>query len=155
MEPMTSSLELNIFINCVMEWQKISWDEIAVRREDKKAKFIQHLRGETDKYRFVYSDKCNKRVEIESAVMDKLNDPVDCLKFETIWQFCQFVKYAEKTKFYHNDINQNLYVDSDLYDMDSRVFIIKDEHDYQLAFKLEKREGPNKEKIKIINLTVS
>ena len=79
------------------------------------------------------------------------------MSFNDLWEFCQFVKYAEKTLFYQNDPKRLFYVDSNIDDLSARQFMIKDPEDtYQLLFKLEKTNEPiNNEIMRIIRLSVS
>ena len=81
------------------------------------------------------------------------------MSFNDLWEFCQFVKYAEKTLFYQNDPDPQrvFYVDSDIDDLSKRQFAIRDlDNTYQLLFKLEKINEPiHNEIMKIIRLSVS
>lgn len=81
------------------------------------------------------------------------------MSFNDLWEFCQFVKYAEKTLFYQNDSDPQrlFYVDSDIDDLSKRQFAIRDlDNTYQLLFKLEKINEPiHNEIMKIIRLSVS
>ena len=80
----------------------------------------------------------------------------DIVSFNSIWQFCQFVRFAEKVTFYQNIPTNNLYVDSDMLDVKERLFIINNKSlDYQLKFKLEKvNDSITKQECKVITLNV-
>lgn len=57
--------------------------------------------------------------------------------FDQMWEFCQFVKYAEKCIFYVNDANNSFYVDSDMLSEDSATFTLYNPDKYRIKFKLE------------------
>ena len=78
-------------------------------------------------------------------------------EFNTLWTFCQFIRYAEKTIFYVNDnVNGKCYVDSDLLDMTKRRLSIKREN-YDINLFLEKIENPTDKfsPFKVITLEVN
>lgn len=78
----------------------------------------------------------------------------DALSFNSIWQFCQFVRYAEKVIMCDNNPNDYLYVDSDILAPDEREFMIKND-DVSYRFKLNKvRDSVNKKEIKVITINV-
>lgn len=79
------------------------------------------------------------------------------MSFENLWQFCQFVKFAEKVYFYPNDSTNAFYVDTSLFDAEKRVFSINDElGNYQILFKLEKqKEKVTDSELKIIRIVVN
>ena len=63
------------------------------------------------------------------------------LQFYKMWQFCQFVRWAEKIVFYKNTIDKIIYVDSAIDDYDCRLLVYTEE-DFQIKFKLEKVDNP-------------
>lgn len=79
------------------------------------------------------------------------------MKFNDLWEFCQFVKFAEKIIFYVNDPKKQFYVDSNIDDLSKRQFVITDFYNtYQLLFKLEKAENSvNNDILKVIRLSIS
>jgi hypothetical protein len=58
-----------------------------------------------------------------------------------MWQFCQFVRWAEKIVFYKNTVDETIYVDSAIDDYDCRLLVYT-EDDFQIKFKLEKVDNP-------------
>lgn len=53
------------------------------------------------------------RKQIRNFISDNLHEENDTpLAFRTIWEFCDFVRWAEKTIFYHNDLANRVIVDS-------------------------------------------
>ena len=75
--------------------------------------------------------------------------------FEQMWEFAQFVRYAEKCIFYHNDTSSPLMVDSKLDDESERVFAISKD-DYIIAFKLKWiYDTTAKQTLKAINIKVT
>jgi hypothetical protein len=63
------------------------------------------------------------------------------LQFYKMWQFCQFVRWAEKIVFYRNTIDKTIYVDSAIDDYDCRLLVYTAK-DFQIKFKLEKVDNP-------------
>lgn len=63
------------------------------------------------------------------------------LYFNNLWQFCQFIRWAEKVVFYKNDVNNTIYVDSAIDDLDCRLLVYTTK-DFQIKFKLEKVANP-------------
>ena len=63
------------------------------------------------------------------------------LQFYKMWQFCQFVRWAEKIVFYKNTVDETIYVDSAIDDYDCRLLVYTEE-DFQIKFKLEKVDNP-------------
>lgn len=75
------------------------------------------------------------------------------LGFSSLWQFAQFVKYAEKTIFYPNKSNNSLYVSTDMNEVKNRIIILNT--DAKIKLKLEKANDPINDKIyNIINLSI-
>ena len=51
--------------------------------------------------------------KLEEFIRINLNQNVDTpVQFNIIWEFCQFVRWAEKAVFYENDLNNRVIVDS-------------------------------------------
>ena len=88
-------------------------------------------------YPIIYNDRTNTR-----------------RTFEQMWDFCQFVRYAEKVIMYKNTLNNKLYVDSELNDEVTRKFCINYTEDVSIYFILSYKDGPNKERYKTIEITV-
>ena len=66
---------------------------------------------------------------------------INPLYFNNLWQFCQFVRWAEKVVFYRNEAINKLYVDSAIDDVDCRL-IVYSEEDIQIKIKMEKVTNP-------------
>ena len=63
------------------------------------------------------------------------------LTFEELWDFCQFVRYAEKVLFYENVMEENkLFVTSTLSDVKTRKLIIKNDK-VDIIIALEKEDS--------------
>lgn len=75
------------------------------------------------------------------------------LTFEELWDFCQFVRYAEKVLFYENVMEDNrLFVASTLTDVKTRKLIIK--HDkVDISITLEKEDTSDK-LLKILKIEI-
>ena len=79
----------------------------------------------------------------------------DMLTFSSIWQFCQFVRYAEKTIFYPNKLENDFYVDSDMLELQSRKLSIK-LYDTDIKLDLEKiSDNISKHEFKTIKLNIN
>ena len=58
-----------------------------------------------------------------------------------MWQFCQFIRFAEKVFFYHNDIDKCFYVDSEMNDLVKRDFKITDlDNKVDIIVSMEKKK---------------
>jgi len=108
--------------------------------------------------------ECTIRYQIISKEVKKmLNEFIDeeckmedMLAFASLWQFCQFIRYAEKTIFYENTPEQSFYVDSDMFDIKERAFQIKYHDNVEILFKLEKvSDEITKQDFKVITLNVN
>ena len=66
---------------------------------------------------------------------------INPLYFNNLWQFCQFIRWAEKVVFYRNEAINRLYVDSAIDDVDCRL-IVYSEEDIQIKIKMEKVPNP-------------
>lgn len=75
------------------------------------------------------------------------------LTFEQLWDFCQFVRYAEKVLFYENVMEDNkLFVTSTLTDVKTRKLVIK--HDkVDISITLEKEDTSN-DLLKILKIEI-
>ena len=109
----------------------------------------------------------------KKKIMDQFDDAIDLFvkddfepftsdsnrniirSFEQMWEFAQFVRYAEKCIFYHNDITSPLMVDSKLDEESERIFAISKD-DYLVTFKLKWiYDTTAKQTLKAINIKVS
>lgn len=105
----------------------------------------------------------DKQVFIKKTIMKELEEFIDeecsmddIVSFSSLWQFCQFVRYAEKVVFYKNTPNRTFYVDSDMLDVKERLFAInQDNLEATYKFKLEKVvDSITKQECKVITLNI-
>ena len=105
----------------------------------------------------------DKQVFIKKTIMKELEEFIDeecsmddIVSFSSLWQFCQFVRYAEKVVFYKNALDRHFYVDSDMLDVKERLFVIEQKNlDSTYKFKLEKVvDSITKEECKVITLNI-
>ena len=126
--------------NYIMDYSnKISNMNFEPERRKTRFRLFHHSRMYTDS-----ELQINEYERVRDYTKDKIKSFIfedckieDMLSFASMWQFCQFIRYAEKTIFLKNRPESNFYVDSDMIDVKSRVFIIKNE-DTEIIFKLEK-----------------
>lgn len=146
-----TELKLNKYIRVLMNF----YENVVVSPEDPII--------EIEKTTFLSKPKRIETYPERDKILEEINNlristiiPTG-MSFNDLWEFCQFVKYAEKALFYQNDPIRLFYVDSDIDDLSKRQFAIKDlDNSYQLLFKLEKTNEPiHNEIMKIIRLSVS
>ena len=108
--------------------------------------------SEFDKYHFI---KENVYKELDNFIEEECATD-NIVSFSSLWQFCQFVRYAEKIVFYENIPDNLLYVDSDMLDVKERVFAVNNKSlKTQFKFKLEKvDDNITKQECKVITLNV-
>lgn len=83
------------------------------------------------------------------------NDFRSPLNFDNLWQFCQFVRYAEKIIFFNNQPENILYVDSDMKDINNRRFRIKNKNNTIIDISLEKiKDKINNDTLKVLKIKV-
>ena len=76
--------------------------------------------------------------------------------FEQMWDFAQFVRYAEKTIFYQNVPEHSFYVDSPLDADEERMFAITTRKEITIVFKLKwVYDTTQKQTLKVINIKVT
>lgn len=94
--------------------------------------------------------------QLDSFTERELSRTLDIVNFFSLWQFCQFVRFAEKVFFYRNDPDKRLYVDSDMNNLSKRAFkITKKDEQVEIYCNLEKVEDPiNHKNISVIRLKV-
>lgn len=94
--------------------------------------------------------------ELISFKIDEFPNASKSVNFITLWQFCQFVRFAEKTLFYHNDIDTSFYIDSEMNDLSMRSFKITDSDNKTDIFcSLErKKESISDKTFSIMKLTI-
>jgi hypothetical protein len=86
--------------------------------------------------------------------IEKDNGDFSAYSFNSLWQYCQYIRFMEKCFFYKNDPENELYVDSDIDDMNMRSFKIKGDS-FDILFKLTKEKDiATNEPIKILQLKV-
>ena len=100
---------------------------------------------------FKYDKKITKREEISTANRSEIRKEIkefidkntsEPLSFKFLWQYCQFVRWAEKTVFYKNTTDNKLFVDSAMMDLDKRNFVLSYGDDILIQFSLEKQKDP-------------
>jgi len=86
----------------------------------------------------------------------EMTNTFDMVNFKSMWQFCQFVRFAEKVFNYINRPERKLYVDSDMNDLSKRSFKIStDDKTMDIFCFLEKVNEPiNKKNICVIRLKI-
>lgn len=85
----------------------------------------------------------------------ELSNTINIVNFISLWQFCQFVRFAEKAFYYPNTPEMHLYVDSEMNDLSKRAFKIKTDDRMEIFCNLEKVTDPiNKKKINVIRLKI-
>ena len=105
------------------------------------------------------NEKFDTTWEVIKSKIEKLKED-DVLDFITLWQFAQFIRWCDKTIFFKNDIDKNLVVDSDLYNLEERNIVIQKKRDYTIYFKLKMEKNPvsdifeNDSYIKIIEVKI-
>ena len=108
--------------------------------EEERVEVDYHVIGNLFKKKISYE---KKRVPL----INKYNGDVKALSikpliFSNMWEFCQFVKWAEKIVFYKNTTDNPIYVDSAIDDLDCRLLVYNDK-DINIRFKLEKVLNPS------------
>lgn len=76
------------------------------------------------------------------------------IKWKDLWTFCQFVRWAEKSIFFVNDKDNELYVDSDIDDVDVRRLVINATPNVMIQLELKRQVTPV-ETLEIIVIQVS
>ena len=148
------SLLLNKFIYSFTELYKSAISEV-VSTSDFKYKRNKKFPFKKDKIEIIHYPVIEENILKLKSLKENVIIP-NGINFNDLWEFCQFVKFAEKAFFYYNDPDKLFYVDSNIDDMDKRKFVIKDENNtYRLLFGLERMQSPNKEVLKIIRLSVN
>lgn len=74
--------------------------------------------------------------------------------FITLWQVCQFIKWAEELGFYYNNLDSPIYADANL-DDERKFKITTDDKKTDIIFALSMKKDPvNIDMLKIINIKV-
>lgn len=88
----------------------------------KKGLFKKEVNKYTIKKKFEEgSDTLKEYNRIKDHIKEITEGP---MKFSDLWQFCQFVRWAEKVIFYPNKETNTVCVDSGLLDFDQRKFVL-------------------------------
>jgi hypothetical protein len=153
---MSDVLKYNKYINLIMDIYDINNN---TKYTKEKVRMERSLKFPYKKHP-VYPARDNLQYMIDEAYDDILHKNIlnpPSMSFEDLWEFCQFVKFAEKVFFYPNDSTNAFYVDTSLFDAEKRVFSINDElGNYQILFKLEKqKEKVTDSELKIIRIVVN
>jgi len=98
----------------------------------------------------------NANDELKVFINKEMTNTFDMVNFKSMWQFCQFVRFAEKVFNYINRPERKLYVDSDMNDLSKRSFKIStDDKTMDIFCFLEKVNEPiNKKNICVIRLKI-
>ena len=87
-------------------------------------------------------EEINDIVYLEDNHLDKLLGMLEePISFILLWQYCQFVRWAEKVVFYENDTDKPICVDSDMNELECRIFALKS-YNMQALFKIEMIDNP-------------
>ena len=89
-----------------------------------------------------YTIQINKNAESVKKEIEKFIDNLsnkDSIEFDTLWDYAQLLRWAEKVIFYKNDIINYIYSDSEMNSLDKRKFLIQND-EYMMIFSLEKQE---------------
>ena len=76
------------------------------------------------------------------------------IKWKDLWTFCQFVRWAEKSIFFVNDKDNELYVDSDIDNVDVRRLVVNATSNVMIQLELKRQVTPV-ETLEIIVIQVS
>jgi len=76
------------------------------------------------------------------------------IKWIDLWTFCQFVRWAEKSIFFVNDKDNELYVDSDIDNVDVRRLVVNATPNVMIQLELKRQVTPV-ETLEIIVIQVS
>lgn len=137
--------ELNQFIN---------YAEKLMNAYDKDKETIETVENISYRKKFLwikYDKKITKQEEISTYNRSKIRKDIkefidkntsEPLSFKFLWQYCQFVRWAEKTIFYKNTTDNKLFVDSAMMDLDNRNFVLSYGEDILIQFSLEKQKDP-------------
>ena len=154
---MNDILQYNKYINIFNQ----IYDYVAVTKDKDISELVEPAKGLKKLSKHNMPDSMRKAVIINNNAMDSINEFIndECdienmLSFSSLWQFCQFVRYAEKIVFYKNEPSNTLYIDSDMFDIKERAFQIKYK-DTEIQFRLEKTDDiVNKQEFKVITLNI-
>lgn len=163
----------NIFIkhfNSLLACIERSSNSIFIKEEDTKPSLFDRIFYKKKKiindervfYKFVL-DKSNEFLRQQFApVVDNPTGTdiqyIECtaISFPILWDFCQFVRYAEKVIFYDNKIDNSLFVDSKLDELSKRSFCITSKDSVKITINLEKVSRPNStSSIKVLYIDIN
>ena len=158
---MNELYESNRFIrhfNDLQELSEIYNIDAFVDYELPKKKKFQKVEEPKNIFKELVSEKVNRFISKEFGI-DRRGEDADyingtTLSFLQLWDFCQFVRYAEKVLFFNNDIYSTIFVDSKLEDLDSRKFMVRSEDEVEIEVVLEKQAAPG-QTLRIIKLNIA
>ena len=139
--------EGNVFIDLA----ELAYDATYFPKDD-DYKIIEKKRGLFRKPEQVSTNI--KKDEINSHINKMIKDMEDAnaLPFNTLWLYCQFIRFAEKVLFRNNNPKNSLYVDSDMKDYEERRFQLSGDN-FTAIFILSRKNIDGKTS-KIIDLTI-
>ncbi len=120
----SEQLENNSFINLAKEVYNIATkNEEEIITLPKKRNIFKFKSDEVQ--------ECNNNKlddDIEQFIKTNFNEDEE-VSFSTIWKYCQFLRWVEKTCFYHNDLTKSIVCDSPMYsddgEKDKRILVIQ------------------------------
>lgn len=109
--------------------------------EVKKRKTTKIFKIKTVSKEIEYPGLKNAEEELNHFRETELCNYIESVNFLSMWQFCQFIRFAEKVFFYHNDIDKCFYVDSEMNDLVKRDFKITDlDNKVDIIVSMEKKK---------------
>lgn len=97
----------------------------------------------------------NSTKDLKSFKERELTSTLDIVNFKSLWQFCQFVRFAEKSFCYINTPEKHLFVDSEMNDLSKRNFRISTDDRLEIFCTLEKVNEPvNRKHIDVIRIKI-
>lgn len=100
--------------------------------------------------------KDDKMMEKKTFIIKEFQDESYNMSFAQLWDFCKFIRYAEKIVFWKNKPDKCIYVDSELYEDKILKFSLKDNiicPSMECIFELEKIPT-NGQQLEIIRLSI-
>lgn len=136
----SEQLENNSFINLAKRTYDIAMTGIRIIGQDElnqtnlkypigylyQKKPLFKKKKSTEEQSYTNLDVLNN--DVEQFIKSTFNDQEE-VSFSTLWRYCQFLRWVEKTCFYHNDLTKSIVCDSPMYsnngETDKRVLVIQ------------------------------
>ena len=130
----------NRFINRALKlYIELQTNETYYNEENKRVETDYHVIGNLFRKKIEYEKHEIHILDIYARHARSLS--IKPLIFSNMWEFCQFVRWAEKVVFYRNEAENKLYVDSAIDDLDCRLLVFHNDS-INIRFKLEKVANP-------------